>query len=100
MSQHDVAPNSSHSGSFESMLRQRLASLEPIRFELIDDSALHAGHAGAKSGGGHYRLLIVSSAFTGKSTVARHRMIYSALGDLMRDKIHAISIQSLAANEV
>ena len=88
------------SGDVESLLRQRLSGLEPVRLELIDDSALHAGHEGAKSGGGHYRLLIVSPLFVGKSTVVRHRLIYSALGDLMRDKIHALSIQSLAPNEV
>ena len=91
---------STDSSDFESLLRQRLADLEPVRLELIDDSAQHAGHAGAKSGGGHYRLLIVSAVFAGQSTVARHRLIYSALGELMRGKVHALSIQSLAPNEV
>ena len=91
---------SSDSADFESVLRQHLADLEPSRLELIDDSARHAGHAGAKNGGGHYRLLVVSAAFVGKSTVARHRMVYSALGELMRGKIHALSIESLAPNEV
>jgi BolA family transcriptional regulator, general stress-responsive regulator len=100
MSQHDVLTNAPVSGDFESVLRQRLASLEPVRIELIDDSAQHAGHAGAKSGGGHYRLLVVASIFSGKSTVARHRLVFSALGTLMRDKIHALSIKSLAPNEV
>jgi BolA protein len=61
---------------------------------------LHAGHEGAKSGGGHYRLRIVSPFFTGKSTVARHRLVYDALGDLMRHKIHALSIKSLTPEEV
>jgi BolA protein len=97
MSQGEI---SSDSVSVESLLRQRLADLAPSRLELIDDSARHAGHAGAKNGGGHYRLLVVSAAFVGKSTVARHRMIYSALGELMRGKIHALSIESLAPNEV
>ncbi|MFZ4538598.1 BolA family protein [Propionivibrio sp.] len=85
---------------FESILRQRLADLEPVRLELIDDSALHAGHQGAKDGGGHYRLLIVSAEFSGKSTLARHRLIYTALGELMRSKIHALSIQSFTPDEV
>lgn len=85
--------------AIEPLLRERLAELNPLRFELIDDSAKHAGHAGAKSGGGHYRLLIVSAAFSGKSTVARHRLVYEALGDLMRCRIHALSIQSLAPDE-
>lgn len=88
------------SGSFEALLRERLAPLLPIRIELIDDSALHAGHEGAKSGGGHYRLLIVSAAFAGKSTVARHRLVYDALGELMHQKIHALSIKSVAPDEV
>ena len=84
---------------FETTLRQRLASLDPLRLELIDDSAKHAGHAGARSGGGHYRLLIVSESFCGKSTLARHRLVYDALGELMRSRIHALSIQSLAPDE-
>ncbi len=87
-------------GAFEALLRERLASLAPARIELIDDSALHAGHEGAKSGGGHYRLLVVSAAFAGKSTVARHRLVYDALGELMRQRIHALSIKSLTPEEV
>ena len=85
--------------AIESLLRERLAGLNPSRLEVIDDSARHAGHAGARSGGGHYRLLIVSAEFSGKSTVARHRLIYTALDELMRSKIHALSIQSLAPDE-
>ena len=87
-------------GNFEELLRQRLTSLAPTRVELIDDSALHAGHEGAKSGGGHYRLLVVSNAFAGKSTVLRHRLVYDALGELMRGRIHALSIKSLTPEEV
>ena len=75
-------------------IRLRLAVLAPVKVELIDDSALHAGHAGARSGGGHYRLSIVSAAFAGKNTVSRHRMIYDALGDMMRKEIHALAIQA------
>ena len=86
--------------AIESLLRERLSGLKPSRLEVIDDSAKHAGHEGARSGGGHYRLLIVSDEFSGKSTVTRHRLIYSALDDLMRSKIHALSIQSLAPDEV
>lgn len=62
---------------------RRLAVLAPEQLELIDDSALHAGHAGARAGGKHFRLTIVAAAFAGKNTVARHRMIYDALGELM-----------------
>lgn len=96
----DIPLSANPSSDFASLLRQRLTELSPTRLELIDDSALHAGHEGAKSGGGHYRLLIVSAVFAGKSTVARHRLVYGALGELMRDKIHALSIKSLAPDEV
>jgi BolA protein len=80
-------------------IRQRLAALDPISIELRDDSALHAGHEGAKSGGGHYHLVIVSDCFTGHGTLARHRMIYAALDEMMRGPIHALAIRALTADE-
>ena len=83
----------------KSVLLERLANLTPLRLELVDESAKHAGHGGAKSGGRHYRLLIVSAEFSGKSTLLRHRLIYDTLGELMRSKIHALSIQALAPEE-
>ena len=83
----------------ETLLQERLAFLAPLRLEVIDDSAKHAGHAGARSGGGHYQLLIVSEHFAGKSTLQRHRLIYDALGELMRSRIHALSIRSLTPEE-
>ncbi len=83
----------------ELILRERLAALSPIRLELIDESAKHAGHQGAKGGGRHYRLLIISAAFSGKPTLQRHRLIYDTLGELMRSKIHALSIQAFAPEE-
>lgn len=73
-------------------IQRRLSSLSPLSCSLTDDSQRHAGHAGARQGGGHYQLHIVSSAFTGATNMARHRMIYSALGDLMHTRIHALSI--------
>ena len=73
-------------------IHARLAVLQPVQVELADDSHLHAGHAGARDGGGHYRLQIVSAQFAGKPTVARHRMIYSALGEMMKHEIHALNI--------
>lgn len=85
--------------SVESLLRERLAPLAPLRFELADDSHLHAGHAGAREGG-HYRLLIVSAAFVGKNTVARHRQVFSLLGDLKQMRIHALGIKAFAPDEV
>ena len=80
-------------------IEQKLAALEPSRMELADESALHAGHAGAKAGGGHYRLTIVSHQFSGKNTLARHRMIYAALGPMMQQQIHALAIRAYAPDE-
>ena len=81
-------------------LRERLSTLQPQSLEIEDESHLHAGHAGARSGGGHYRLHIVAAAFAGKNTVARHRLIYDAAGDLMRGAVHALSIRAFTPEEV
>ncbi len=80
-------------------IEQGLAALEPIRIEIIDDSFKHAGHEGAKGGGGHYSLTIVSPQFAGKNTLARHRMIYAALGSMMQAQIHALAIRAYAPGE-
>jgi BolA family transcriptional regulator, general stress-responsive regulator len=80
-------------------MRELLSALEPIALDIVDDSAKHAGHAGAQSGGGHYRLNIVSPQFTGKNTLARHRLIYGALAPLMERDIHALAIAALAPGE-
>ena len=80
-------------------IERELAKLEPIRMELVDDSFKHAGHEGAKGGGGHYSLSIVSAQFAGKNTVARHRMIYAALGPMMQTQIHALAIRAYAPGE-
>jgi BolA protein len=80
-------------------MRAALAVLEPGAVEIIDDSAKHAGHAGAKSGGGHYRLSIVSPRFTGCRTMERHRLVYDALGPLMKREIHALSITAKSPDE-
>jgi len=83
------------------LIEQRLrAALAPQILEVADESAQHAGHAGAMGGGGHYAVVIVSSVFAGKSLVERHRMIYDALGDAMRQKIHALSIKALTPEEL
>ena len=81
-------------------LRERLSTLQPQSLEIEDESHLHAGHAGARGGGGHYRLHIVAKAFAGKNTVARHRLIYDAAGDLMRGAVHALSIRAFTPEEV
>lgn len=81
-------------------IESRLAMLEPLRLEISDDSASHAGHAGARPWGGtHWTVSIVSPRFTGVGTVARHRMVYAALGELMQDPIHALAITARAPDE-
>lgn len=80
-------------------IRERLASLSPERLEIEDESARHAGHEGAKGGGGHYRLTIVSVQFADKSLIARHRMINELLGELLQKEIHAISIKAYTPGE-
>jgi BolA family transcriptional regulator, general stress-responsive regulator len=81
-------------------IRERLAALEPLSLELVDESAQHAGHAGARPGGNtHWRLEIVSKSFSGKPTVARHRMVYQALGELMQHPIHALAISARSPEE-
>lgn len=81
-------------------MKSMLATLQPVQLEIIDDSHKHAGHEGARSGGGHYTLHIVSTQFAGKPTLARHRMIYSALGDMMKHDIHALNIKAYTPEEL
>jgi len=81
-------------------IRERLAPLEPVSVELLDESGRHIGHAGAAAGGSHFRLLIVSPRFAGRDTLSRHRMVYAALGTLMQREIHALAIQALAPDEL
>jgi len=82
------------------LIKQKLnESLNPQLLELIDNSAEHAGHAGTNSGGGHYSVTIVTEQFDGKSMVQRHQLIYQALGDLMKNEIHALGINALTPSE-
>ena len=81
------------------LLRERLAALAPQSLAIEDDSHRHAGHAGAKEGG-HYKITIVAAAFIGQNTVKRHRAVYAAAGDLMRGRIHALSIRAFSPDEV
>ncbi|PKM10110.1 MAG: BolA family transcriptional regulator [Gammaproteobacteria bacterium HGW-Gammaproteobacteria-3] len=74
-------------------------ALNPEQIEIIDNSAAHAGHAGARSGGGHYHVTIVADAFEGKSLVQRHQLIYKALGDMMKQQIHALGINAITPTE-
>lgn len=73
-------------------------TLQPELLEIVDHSAAHAGHYG-NQGGGHYNVTIVSNLFEGKSLVKRHQMIYQALGDMMKQEIHALSINALTPSE-
>lgn len=81
-------------------IRTRLAALEPLELELTDESEQHRGHAGYQAGGNtHWRLSIVSPRFAGQPVVARHRMVYQALGSLMQNPIHALAITARAPEE-
>ena len=81
-------------------IRSLLAALDPVELDLIDESHLHAGHAGAASGGGHFRLKIVSPRFEGQRLVMRHRLVYDSVHDMMHTEIHALAITALAPSEV
>ena len=82
------------------MLRRLNSALSPTRISLIDDSEKHRGHGGYNpSGESHFSLEIESAAFAGKSRVERQRMIYKALGELMQERVHALSIRATAPGE-
>ena len=82
------------------MIRERLTrELHPVKLEITDESAKHAGHAGAASGGGHFIVNIVSPAFEKKTLIQRHRLVYAAVGDIMHSEIHALSIQAKTPQE-
>ena len=85
-------------GTVERM-RERLATLGPLELQIEDDSARHAGHPGARAGGGHYNLRLVSARFAGQPRIARHRLVYDALADLMQREVHALSMVLLAPGE-
>jgi BolA protein len=80
-------------------LEARLAVLAPLTLDIRDDSALHAGHAGAAGGGGHFSLTIVSEQFRGLSQLARHRAILDRVGDLIPHPVHALAIHAFAPGE-
>ena len=80
----------------EARLREAFA---PLALEVVDDSALHRGHAGAREGGGHYRVALVSDRFRGVPAVLRHRMVYEALSGELAREIHALQIEARASEE-
>jgi BolA protein len=82
--------------SLETRIRERLAVLQPQTIALVDEDHLHIGHGAT---GAHWQLTIVSEAFRGKAPLARHRMVYEALGDLMKRDIHALKIEAFAPEQ-
>ncbi len=81
-------------------IRRRLeTALDPVELEVIDESHKHVGHDGAKSGHGHFRIIVRASALAGMTSLARHRKIYAILGDLMQTDIHAVSLDAAAADD-
>ena len=83
------------------IIRERLTqALAPQQLEVRDDSAKHAGHEGARDGRGHFGVRVVSAAFAGKAPLARHRLVYAALGELMHTDIHALAIEAKAPDEL
>jgi BolA protein len=93
--------NAQETGPVAAEMRRRLDSaLSPTRIELVDDSEKHRGHGGYNPAGeSHFSLLIESTAFVGKSRVERQRMVYSALGELMDERVHALAIRARAPGE-
>jgi BolA protein len=89
-------PSASRSDRLAARLQ---AALQPAHLEIVDNSHLHEGHAGAKDGRGHFTVNIISERFTGMPVVRRHRLVYEAVGDLMQTDIHALSIKALAPGE-
>jgi BolA protein len=94
MTEHSGA--SSVRGRIETILRARFA---PLRLEIRDDSARHAGHAGAAAGGGHFEVLLVSAVFAGRPLLERHRMVNDALAEMIGGDIHALGLRTLAPGE-
>jgi len=82
------------------IIKQKLTVLNPEKIEIIDESSKHIGHEGAKNGGGHFFLTIVSCNFYEKSTIDRHRMIYASLGEMIGRDIHALSIKAYTPEEI
>ncbi|NLY33206.1 MAG: BolA family transcriptional regulator [Alcaligenaceae bacterium] len=76
------------------LIEERLSALSPLKLQIIDDSHLHAGHAGSQNGAGHYTVIIQSALFNDLSRVARQRLVYDALNDLIPFPIHALAIQT------
>ncbi len=82
-------------------IRSRIQSaLAPESLEVVDEGHLHAGHAGARDGRGHYQVVVVSPDFQGKTRLQRHRMVFEAVGDLMVSDIHALGVKAYTPDEI
>lgn len=92
-----MGPNINRADVIRDKLQQRFA---PLALSVQDDSAKHAGHAGARDGRGHFTVRVVSKEFADHSRVERHRMVYAALGDLMQTDVHALSISAFTPDEI
>lgn len=88
-----------NSARIQEMERRLGEALQPKHLAISDDSHKHVGHAGARDGRGHFTVEIESEAFRGRSPVARHRLVYDALGDLMETDIHALAIRASAPED-
>jgi len=88
----------SNASLHDEIARALTAQLEPVALELVDDSAAHAGHAGARSGA-HFNLRIVSARFAGLPRIARHRLVYDALRPWMAEGVHALAIDARTPDE-
>jgi BolA protein len=93
-----VVPMHTRDHTCDVLAHKLTRALAPTKIEIEDESALHRGHKGA-SGGGHYRVFIVSAAFEGKSLVARHRMAYDAVAEEMTSSVHALALRTLTPAE-
>ncbi|HEY8592581.1 MAG TPA: BolA family protein [Sphingomicrobium sp.] len=92
--------NAQRTGPVATEMLRRLESLQPSRIELVDDSEKHRGHGGYNpEGESHFSLAIESASFAGKNRVERQRMVYAALGDLMKERVHALAIRATAPGE-
>lgn len=81
-------------------IQQRLTVLEPEFLDIVDDSAHHIGHTGAKNGGSHFHLTIISHCFNGLNRVAQHRLVYKILHDLIPTRIHALALKTMTPDDI
>ena len=87
------------SSAIRELIRQRLAPLQALHCVIEDDSAQHAGHGGWREDGSHFSLIIVSAQFAGLMRMKRHRLVYDCLHDLMKERVHALALTTLAPDE-